>query len=487
MKTGAVIVGVLGLYLLALNPWFMPDQHDDVLYYFGAISLLEDHAFNLNGLPITDWPPGMSAAIAISQAVLGASVVKAKLLILLFVAIGLWLLPRLLRQEGQPYPWACTALAGLFPISFMMGTRILSEWPFLTLTGLFFLLLERLRKQPQWWSGILLGLLLAAAALTRFIGVFLGAAVVFQWVCLAREQGWKKPVWLRPEILAGALGGGLWLAWRMRSAGIIEAGLAPMGNYGQSAYFAERFSNLEPLVFLARIEEVAFSFSRVCSKLGMPEAVGYLLALGVGALWITGFISKVRTHGFRPLDAYVWTCLALLLLDLIKPERYFMPLAPFLCSYLLHGLELVAARFTGAQKERVLRGTFVLWGCWLVMLNSVLLFKGNASGTHGGLSMLASKSGDAFYKGEWADIYAMCRFVGANTPDEPIAVQGDTISKYVTAFGGRDYWELPWDEGRPHRVLLLVEGEQRSANHQEGWEHWTTIGRYQLIRKVDEQ
>ena len=65
---------LLVVYLLALNPWFVPEQPDDVLYFFGAISLLDGEGFALGGTLTTDWPPVFSAMLAAAMKVFGTSV-----------------------------------------------------------------------------------------------------------------------------------------------------------------------------------------------------------------------------------------------------------------------------------------------------------------------------------------------------------------------------------------------------------------------------
>ena len=163
MKLRWALWAIVPLYLLAINPWFMPDQHDDVLYYFGAVNLAERQGFSFNAEYITDWPPAFSLLIAAVGALAGFSVVAAKLLVVGFVVLGLVLMPRYLRAQDRAYPFACTALAALFPISFMMGTRVLSEWPYLAISVVFLLALARLKDRPSWGWAVLVGLLLAGA------------------------------------------------------------------------------------------------------------------------------------------------------------------------------------------------------------------------------------------------------------------------------------------------------------------------------------
>jgi hypothetical protein len=473
------------LYLLAINPWFMPDQHDDVLYFYGAKSIAEQGIFAMNDAVITDWPPGLSALISLGFHLGLGHVVAAKVLIVIFVMLGVVLIPRYLEGQGRSYPYVCTALTALFPISFMMGTRVLSEWPFLTLSVVFLLALERLRVAPSWRWALVTGLALAAASLTRYIGVFLGVAVLWQWWMVVRaERVTVRGLW-RPEVVVGLVGGGLWMAWRLRCQLLIAEGLAEQGNYARPTYFLERFTSLDPILFLARIEEVLCSLVRVAGKLGAPDLVGQGLAILLGLVLCWGCVKQFRKHGVQPVDVYVGACLFLLLLDLVKPSRYFMPLAPFLCSYVLVGLQDIFARIFKGRRQGALAVFLVGWGSWLGLLDVVLLFKGNTSGIHSGLSMMVSPTAKDFYQGKWADLYAACEALSTTESSGPVAVHGEVMAKYVLGFGQRTYVELPRDVDVPHEVLLTEEGVELLPMYQAGWDRTATYGSYIIYRKQD--
>ena len=481
------IFAIVGLYALALNPWFMPDQHDDVLYFYGATSIVDEGTYSLFGAAITDWPPGLSFLFSLLFRITGPCVIVAKCAILAFVALGLYLLPRFLRGQGRSYPVVCTALAALFPASFLMGTRVLSEWPFLTVTALFFLALDRLRKTPSWRWALVVGVMLAVASLTRFIGVFLGAAIVWQWWLVYRSDGGGiSKVW-KPELFAAGLGGALWLGWRWRCARLVEQGLADVGNYDQAGYFKERFTNFDPLHFFVCIEEMMLSVGRVAGKMGLPEFMGQGVALVLGGVLIYGLIVHLRKRGLQPVDAYVLVCLFVLLLDLKKPVRYFMPLAPFIASYLIEGVVPLGQRWLKERAKIVLRMLTAGWMCWLILLNGILLIKGNASGTHHGLSMLVSRTPEAFYQGDWSDLYELCLELQASFPGETIGVHGEVISKYVSVFAELPVIDMPQDVDLPHRVLLTDESVERLPMYEQGWAEWKSLGKYRVLRKLDDQ
>jgi 4-amino-4-deoxy-L-arabinose transferase-like glycosyltransferase len=108
-------------------------------------------------------------------------------------------------------------LFALLPTSVMAGTRIMAEWPYFMMSILFLLALGRLKKSRTLSAAVLCGLLLGAATLTKFVGVLLGFAILAQVIVRLRSARGERPLrsgW--PECLAAAIGGGLFLLWKLR-------------------------------------------------------------------------------------------------------------------------------------------------------------------------------------------------------------------------------------------------------------------------------
>ena len=160
-----------------------------------------------------------------------------------------------------------------------------------------------------------------------------------------------------------------------------------------------------------------------------------------------------------PADGYVLVCLLLLLGDLNKPERYFLPLAPFLIGYLL----TASRAFVGAK---LAPAALACWAAWLLLLDGYLLFVGNSDGARGGFSMLASKSEEDFYRGEFRDLYLALRWTAENAPPGRLEVR-DFHGKYALAFAGRGFRE---HEGEP--VALVA----RKGDLPAGWRVWREFG-----------
>lgn len=461
------------LYALGLNPWFVPEQHDDVLYYFGAVSLLEGNGFSLGSVPITDWPPVLSGSLAAVMAVFGQSVWGAKAFVFLAVIAGIALVERVARSFELPNPALVAALTALLPVSLISGVSILSEWPYLVASMGFFLALRKLSETRLWRWALIAGALLAIASLTRFLGVFLGAAIIAQAISQARKRGFVN---LLPELAVAGIGSVFWLGWKARCQMLIDKGSAPSGAYDQAGYYLERFTHFEPLELFSKIESVLFSFGKAASALFGLEVVKAVVGIAVGAILLIGVVLRWRSRKLNVTDAYVGVCLLLLLGDINKPERYFVPLAPFLLGNFIFGARALVERWQGDRARSILTTCSALWIAWLCLLGGHLLLVGNLDKTRGGFSMLANPTVEDYYRGESLDLYQAVRWADANAPEGAIATVG-FHGKYVLAFAGRPFRSLP-DEDADNAVALIAKG----VSLPNGWVASESFGNFTVAK-----
>jgi hypothetical protein len=383
----------------------------------------------------------------------------AKFVVLGFVAMGIALTYAVGRLHGWTAPKAVAGLTGLLPISLICGAAVLSEWPYLALSMAFLWALARLMESRAWRWAVMVGVLLAMASLTRFIGVFLGVAIVVQAWHLFRKAGWRAVV---PEAVASVLGAGVWLLWKLRCNAVIATGDAPSGAYDDLSYYLGRFSHIEPLELLSKIETVLFSAGKVGDKLLGGSWSGLVAGLVVGVLVVTGLVLRIRRSGLAPADAYVIVCLLLLLGDLNKPERYFVPLAPFLIGYFVTVI-------SAAWLPKIVAG----WAALLLALDGYLLFIGNADKSRGGFSMLATKSERDFLRGDDRDRYDALKWADENAPEGRFEASG-FHGKYILAHTGRGFEA---HDGDPVALIAPV------ASEPEGWTLWQEFGTYGVFKR----
>lgn len=438
----AVLLLPLLLYAAALNPFFPPGSYDEVLYYTGAASLAEEGAFKFRDLHISDWPPGFPALMAVPFYLAGPSVWVAKTCVLACAGVGLVLAFHLFQKERREFPLLTMVLFGLSSFGFSMGTRILSEWPYFLASMLFFLALLRARdsKNPI-RDGAIAGLCLGIAALTKFTGVVLGAAIIAQAVWKWRAAPDRRLRALAPEVITTVIGAGCFLAWKAKVHWQIAAGTAAPYEYYKSGLTPEHFGWFAPLSVPEKISDLFFRSGAILESFGWHGWLAHLAFALPAMLVFIGLAIRLTSKDRAPSDWYVLTLLILFASFADnKQTRYLMPVAPFLVHYALLGAQRVGQwlNFSGRRAAWTARGAVATWMLLSIGLAGQLLFAGNPAGHYRGLCMLASSTPETFYRGSWLELYDACQKVRNDPTPGSIAVIGGE-DKYVTHFTHR-HW-----------------------------------------------
>lgn len=452
-RTLAILLLPLVLYIAALNPYFPPDNYDDLVYYAGAVSLADELSFKEEGVYIADWPPVLSILVAIPFALGLESLWTAKICVLLTAAAGLMAGWWLYRLEGRPAPLLAFVLFSLLPISFMMGTRLMTEWPYFLVSALFLIALSRLRSSVWQTAPVLLaGTLLATANMTRFIGILLGAAVVAQAIeKLVATRRWRS---MLPELASASIGAAAFLLWKAKLHWQLQAGTAA-GVYYTDGVTPDMVGRFEPLTLLPRITDLFFHSNALIAGLGWEGPLVTLLCAIPGAIVILGLVARLASRERSPTDFYVVALLSLLAcLGYDQQTRYLMPIAPFLIGYgFAGGIKLFRwARPSDLPRLGALpRLGLAAWMAYLVAGASHLLFIGNAKGTHAALFYPLSPTPEQFYRGDWLDVYRACEHVRAHPNPGKLALVGDD-DRYFARFSNRP--RMPFEPGADFAFLL---------------------------------
>ncbi len=457
----SAVVALTVLAALGMNGYFLPDFHDNITYYYGAKSIQEDGTYLFFGRPIADWPPVFPAMLAAAFAVAGSSVVVAKILCL-FLAIGtLFVFARVLIREDRPLPLMSAAILALLPTSLLMATRIASDWPFILFTGLCFLSLQKLNENRRglWWlaAGVALGL----AALTRQTGILLGFAVVAQAIlCFARGRG--KPFLARvtsvwPEVLTGVVAALIWGAWMVYLFVAFGDAAESTGNYESEGIGL--FQYVDVLHTVRSLSDLLFQVPTVLGRLNVTGLTA-ISALALAALSpaLLGVAIRWRRGGFRPSDAYVIATVLLILSYKWKESRYFLPVAPFLISDWLLGIQTVFEKVAAWVKQVSLRNGLVpAVGLWLVLclaFDGYAIAFGNGNATHRGLSPLASRGPDEFYRAEWLELWELCEKIDRESPEPGTVACSGFYLRYATAFLDRKVTDYVTEPSRESRFVI---------------------------------
>jgi hypothetical protein len=472
------------LYAAALNPFFLPGCYDDIVYYFGARSLAAEGSFKFCQKYIVDWPPGPSVLMAIPFRLGWQSVVSAKVCVLLCAAAGLFFGFKLFQKEERPFPALTFSLFGLLPISFLMGTRTMSEWPYFLASILFLHVLRELRRpDTNLLTAVGAGLLLGAASLTKFTGVLLGASVVAQmtqkWMH-SRKNSPLRAIW--PELITALIGAGCFLAWRVKLGWQLAAGTADPPVY----YRAGWLKVFNPFSIPEKITDLLFHPQSVMSVLGLKGLPALLVLALPGLVVLTGLVLRLRSREQTPADWYVLSMLVLFsFIGNNQQTRYLMPVAPFLISYGLlacrHSSQWLVRRIPSFKIFPVRLaavGYFALLSAGAVQL----LVVGNLTGNHRGLCYWINPTPERFYRGYWLDLYRACHAIrNDSTPGRVAIIGGD--DKYVTAFTERDW--VTFGSSKDFAFLLVMDGTDVSREQlaNSNLERLSNAGRVSLYRR----
>jgi hypothetical protein len=396
MRTRGLWVYALPLYVLGLNAFLAPGAYDDAIYYGVARRLAEGLEYGIPGLGAINRGPVLSLVLApfIAMGVRSLLALKA---ILLLAIVGAGVAAERRLRDVHP---AAALLAFLLPAVLVSGTRLMAEGLFLALSLAFLSTLDRLRNDGRMATAIGAGVLLGLAILTRYAGMFLVAAVIYQAL---RKRSAKELVTLGVAAVPVVV----WIAFaRQNRAGtftedvhnnaLYQLGVAAHGG-GWSLGEAIRNQAASAWNVTRDLNEVLGLHTAVQDKLHLDGPLGVVLllawvlvALGMRATWT---LPERRAE-----VVYVATSLVALSISGWLDTRYLVPLAPMLVAYVIQALRPLPARAVGVA----LGG----WGAALLAMDGVLLFA-DVRDLHGPWSGLVSRSPQEFYRGDWLTMYEL--------------------------------------------------------------------------------
>ena len=473
------------LAALGSNPWLAPEVFDNALYLEAGRSLAEGRGYTFNGIPVTDWPPGFPLLLALARLLGLPGVLGGRLVVLTSMLGALLLLERLLRREGHSAPALVAGLTGLLPTSFLAATRLLAEWPFLLGLSTSLLLLGSLRSEDRgWWiRGALAGLAVAATTLLRYPGIVLLAVPAAEVLGALRRPRPSTTLLrrLRAPLLscaAAALALAPWLLWlhRARAAG------PPAGTYqGLLSLAVEDLAKaddgLPPVVaaladrgedLLDTLSEVLVQAENLEDASGLDDGLLPWLLMVPGGLLLTGFLVRLLGRNRQPGDLFAGATLGLLLLSGWIRERYWFPILPWILAgaFQLPGLASRLRPAAGRACQRYLLPALLAVGLGAAAGNTDLLLRGRPHAGYGGLSLLASPTGEAYYQGVWRDLYRHLRWLREEGPPGVLAADSRYL-KYAAALTRRSV-RAPEEEEEAQLVLTADPAWNRSLREQ-GW------------------
>jgi hypothetical protein len=183
---------------------------DSVSYVMGAESLRSGEGYSrLSGagenLPITGFPPGYSVVLAAATQIGGDPYQAGRLLNALLFAANIFLAGVIVFRGTRS--WLAGSLASAFLLlsddMIHIHSWIMSEGLFIFLILVGLLLLEVCLRSGGWLPAACLGLLAAAATLTRYVGLSVGAAEGLALLLLGTTPRRKR--WIQAVVFSLAL------------------------------------------------------------------------------------------------------------------------------------------------------------------------------------------------------------------------------------------------------------------------------------------
>lgn len=460
------------LYILALNPYLEPSTYDNIIYVQGAKSFALHGNYTYAGEYILDWPPMLSLFLAVPYFFGFTSLFAAKLFILACVCCGMWLSFTMLQQEKYEFPLFSYFLAMISPTVFIWGTRIMSEWPYLTLSLFFLYLLGKMEtNQRSILYAFLTGVVFAACLLTRYVGITLLAAVGTIAIQRLLQQRQAKGYWklstILPEVVVAFTGVGIFaLVWFIPLLIIQHMKLASL-HY----YHSDTFTVLHPFNLL----NIVGDFFLKINHLTISQPFLTVILLTINMIVLLGIIHQVRSRGWKKTDSYVIAYLALLLVTSYSYTRYLVPLAPFLFSYLLSGLKIISQHYLSFfwQKKAFFVALVIFY---FLAYDALLLTIGNLR-EYGGLNLWASPSPQQFYRHYWLELYELGTLLKQDSTPGAVGLIEVPDTTYVNFFSGREVVQTPSKKDFSFLIIKNSALDTRENLQQE----WTLLQKKETI------
>lgn len=351
------------------------------------------------------YPPGYPFLLSIAIRIFGDNILLLRALMVAMSGLCLVVLIGILRRylEGKELLFVFL-LFGLSPLFIYFTDMFATEVPYMLFSWLAILMLNNERKLT--WAIVLASALsMIIGFYTRTIGIILYISLII-YLLMRRENKYILPVLL--------LGLSV-LPWVIRVA-TSDCGYHTvfmlkdpynfsLGTITSSDMLVRILSNIKyyigkvvaDLVFFPSFKEITFGSAIFPIKI--------FLSLALSLLLITAFFNYVRQKGIGIAEIYVFIYSAALMFWTYHDERFFIPIYPFLISYLLI--------FLRKPKMRLARNIIIF-----------ALFAGLIAGNIKALKELAGEErGRPFLE--------TMAWLKANTPPDAVIMSPDPASTYL--------------------------------------------------------
>ncbi|KPJ63200.1 MAG: hypothetical protein AMS15_01265 [Planctomycetes bacterium DG_23] len=337
------------LYIRPLNG-YLTSFGDNATYVLLAKSVAEGRGYRdiwTPGEPLhTQYPYVFALILSAVVLLAGLNFLWMKAVLVVFALFSVCLIYLLYRKpEGAVWALVLATLSGLCPVFFQFSHQITAEMPYLALSLMALIFIERYAAEEKWLvpAGFAAGVFIGLAYLTRKIGVMLPPAA-FIYLLLRKGGPFKKRL-LKSAIFA-LLVAAPFLLWRLRgylATGEVTSitGLTMVDAYTAHlgpASLGDILGRIKPNLagYSADIaEQVFFDVTWLGgSLLSWQKALVHyqrlLLPLFVGGGLIYALVKRRRC-----IDIYVLLYIGVLSIWFVRSGRFLVPLVPFIIYYFL--------------------------------------------------------------------------------------------------------------------------------------------------------
>ncbi len=337
------VVAALAALTHALRP-----QHDSGIYVTLATSLATGHGYHdlwLTGDPVhTKYPPVFPLMLAAVLAVAGTSIVLLKLAVVATSAAALFVLHRLFAElYGEPVALYAVLLTASLHSMLFFAHSVMTEMPYLLLSLLTLLAARRCAHSPSPGWLWLTAALISVTYLTRLVGLALIPAVMVYVV--VDGSGTARARWRR-ALLLGLLASCAAAVWFARSAVVSGGSVSPyaaefrLGELTAPGTLAGSLAELAARVG-ANLLQYGIHLGRAILHWAPPVTIAMLLAAAVS---LVGFL-RCAVRRRTIVEYYVVSYLAILIVYPVNhPQRYLVPVLPFMLFYFVTGASWMVAR-----------------------------------------------------------------------------------------------------------------------------------------------
>jgi len=405
---------------------FEPKLHtggDSAHYVLLAESLLQSgdgYADSMepgDPVPQTKYPPGYPLMLAPLVALFGRNIPLLKVLSVVLTVGSVFIFTLFAEKRVDRGLWFVLCLAfALNPVIVDYSHWILSEAPFLFVTLVAFLFLEKSGEEESMGRSFWVGLAaIVVAYYIRSIGlVFLVAGTLFY---LLRRR-WREFLWFN------VVGAGLSLPWFVRNRVVGGTATPYIDQFLLQSVYDPEAGYHDLWGMLGRVASNLWIYSvrempRVLA--GSEGAWIDSFALKAISLVLCGFaaIGFVRTVRGRLGVAEIYfalSCLAVVLFEeVVSDVRYLVPLVPLILLYVCEGVTAVARKVTSLDPAVPILATFALIST-IGLLSQLQAIPQNVE------MLRRYERGDRYagYHPVWRSFFEASDWLGANTPVDAV-------------------------------------------------------------------